>query len=100
MKITKEGYKKFEKVWNKKIGLNSSIIIGKETFKSNDIDLKKLTNDIVLWSEKSCKGICCGIYGCIEPVISRCIECKGGYCDTHEKLHMHRGEEQGFLQGS
>ncbi len=97
-KVSKEGYKRFEAVWDKQVEPNSLIVVEKgKTVKADDINLRKLIDDVITWSKRSCKGLCCGVYGCKEDVISRCIECKGGYCDDHERSHIHRAKEQGFL---
>ena len=98
MKVTKEGYKRFEKEWDKQIPAKAEIYVGgkEETVKADDVNLKELIDKVAIWSERSQKGLCCGILGCLNDVISRCLLCRGGYCIWHQYAHMHNIKDSKF----
>lgn len=74
------------------------IFVGKNRKEKNmrDIDTKEFYEDVIKWGEESKKGLVCGIYGCIEPVIIRCKICGGGYCEEHKGMHFHSKDNDGI----
>lgn len=47
-------------------------------------------SDVEQWGKESKKGLVCGIFGCNEPVETRCSICKHGYCVEHKNSHFHQ----------
>jgi len=70
---------------------------GKEQADIESLDPKDLYKKVLEWGEQSKLGLCCGIYGCIEPVGIRCKICQGGYCDEHREMHIHSAENDGII---
>ena len=96
--MKKEHIEKFKKIVEK-YDPDLEVYLGKNEKQANVRDIKneEFFEDIMKWGKRSSKGLCCGIFGCNEPIVTQCRHCKGAYCEEHIKWHFHSLDNDGII---